>query len=286
MKKNLVKGIIRSIINKPIIKPIIATIRKVCYFLIDIYESFLGLRDELTPPKSLIFIGNGDFKKIGEEFLQYFIEIGGLKTTDRILDIGCGIGRMAIPITKYLSKEGSYEGIDIVADGINWCAKKITPKYPNFRFQLADVFNKHYHPKGKHKASDYKFPFEDKSFDFIFLTSVFTHMLPYDMENYLSEISRVLKQDGKCLITFFILNQESLSHIDKKQSKLDFKYNYGDCHIENKDLPEDAISYDESFVRNLYEKKALRIVEPIHYGFWCGRGDFLSFQDIIVAIKI
>ena len=280
MKKNLAKGIIRSIIPKPII----AVIRKVCYFLVDI-ESLFGLRDELTPPKSMIYVGDGDFKKIGEEFLQYFIEIGGLKTTDRILDVGCGIGRMAVPITKYLSKEGSYEGIDIVADGINWCTKKITPKYPNFRFQLADVFNKHYHPKGKYKSSDYKFPFEDKSFDFIFLTSVFTHMLPYDMENYFLEISRVLKRDGKCLITFFLLNQESLSHIVKKQSRLDFKYNYGDYRIVNNDTPEVAISYDENYVRNLYEKHALKIVEPIHYGSWCGRENFLSFQDVIVAIK-
>ena len=110
-------------------------------------------------------------------------------------------------------------------------------------------------------------------------------MLPSDMENYLSEISRVLKGDKKCLITFFLLNQESLSHIDKKQSSFDFKYNYGDYRIKDNDMPEDAISYDENFVRNLYEKHALKIVEPIHYGSWCGRENFLSFQDIIIAIK-
>lgn len=281
MKKKVAKKIIKSIIPKPII----TFIQKIPHFLIDFYESLFGLRDELTPPKSMIFVGGGDFKKTGEEFLKYFIEIGGLKTTDRILDVGCGIGRMAAPLTKYLSKEGSYEGIDIVEDGINWCIQKITPKYPNFRFQLADVFNKCYHPKGKHKSSDYKFPFEDKSFDFIFLTSVFTHMLPQDMENYLSEISRVLKQDGKCLITFFLLNQDSLSHIDKNQSRFDFKYNSGDCRINDNDIPEAAVSYDENFVLNLYEKYALKIVEPIHYGSWCGRKNFLSFQDIIVAIK-
>ena len=242
-------------------------------------------KDELRPPIESIFVGFGDFKIIGEEFRQYFIEIGGLRTTDRILDVGCGIGRMAVPLTEYLSKEGSYEGIDIVANGIDWCIEKITPRYPNFRFQLADLFNKEYNPNGKNKSSDYKFPFEGISFDFIFLTSVFTHMLPVDMENYLSEISRVLKQGGKCFITFFLLNQESLSLIEQKKSTMDFKFNYGDYGVERTDVPEAVVSYDENFVRNLYKKFGFKISEPIHYGSWCGREKFLSYQDIVVAIK-
>lgn len=30
----------------------------------------------------------------------------------------------------------------------------------------------------------------------------------------------------------------------------------------------------------------MNIVEPIHYGLWCGRDEFLSYQDIILAKKI
>lgn len=82
-------------------------------------------------------------------------------------------------------------------------SKNITPKYPNFNFQLADIYNKMYNPQGKYKASDYKFPYANETFDFVFLTSVFTHLLPQDMERYLSEIARVLKKNGRCFITFF-----------------------------------------------------------------------------------
>lgn len=282
MKNKLAK----KIINNSIIRPIIPTIKKLNYFFVDNYELYFGLRDELTPPNRMIFVGGGDFKAIGEKWLQYFIKKGDLKTTDSILDVGCGIGRIAVPLTRYLSKEGSYEGIDIVLQGIKWCAKKITPKYPNFHFQIADVYNKKYNPNGKHKSSDYKFPFDGKTFDFVFLTSVFTHMLPLDMENYFSEISRVLKKDGKCIITFFLLNQESLSQMDNEEFKtLTFNNDYGKYRVENKDLPENAISYDESFVLNLYEKYGLKIIEPIHYGSWCGRKNLLFYQDIIVAIK-
>jgi len=276
VKKSFIKGFIRLTF---------VVLKKANYFLIDSFESMVGLRDELTPPRSLIFVGDGDFKKTGEEFLRHFVEIGGLKKNDCVLDVGCGIGRMAIPLTGYLSSEGSYEGFDIVAKGINWCTKRITSKFPNFKFQLADVSNPRYHTKGKQKSSAYRFPYEDQSFDFVCLTSVFTHMLPNDVENYLFQISRVLKPNGKCFVTFFLLNTESLSLIDKKRSRFDFKYSYGDCRIEHEDMPENVVSYTEILVRNLYEKNQLMIIEPIHFGSWCGRENFVSFQDIIVATK-
>lgn len=241
-------------------------------------------RDELTPSKKMnLSIGGGDFKKIGDMFRQYFIEFGELKPNEKVLDVGCGVGRMAVPLTEYLDKRGSYEGFDIVAEMINWCIEKITPKYPNFNFQLADIYNKHYNPKGRYKASEYKFPYENESFDFVFLTSVFTHMLPQDMENYFYEIVRVLKKDARCLITFFLLNADSLKLIDAKLSPLNFKYDVGGCRTTDKNEPETAISYDESYIRGLYNKYGLNIKEPIYYGNWCGRDNFLSYQDIIIA---
>ncbi len=186
----------KNIIKQSMPRPIKSIMQKIYYFPADTIDSLLGRRDELTPPKGINFAGAGDFKEIGGEFLQYFIELGELKPNGKVLDVGCGIGRMAVPLTNYLTDGGTYEGFDIVADGINWCRKEISPKYPNFHFQSADIYNKEYNPKGKYKASEYKFPYGDESFDFVFLTSVFTHTLPNDMENYFSEIARVLKRGG------------------------------------------------------------------------------------------
>src|SRR3954471_21980999 len=100
--------------------------------------------DQLIPPDSLNFVGGGSFKAVGEEFKGHFVKLGGLRPEHRVLDIGCGIGRMAIPLTQYLSAKGSYEGFDPVKLGIDWCQEKITPLYPNFRFQTVDVFNSFY----------------------------------------------------------------------------------------------------------------------------------------------
>jgi len=225
------------------------------------------------------------FKKNGEEFFRYYIELCDLKPNEKILDVGCGIGQKTIPLTKYLDETGRYEGFDIIKSEINWCKKSISTRYPNFHFQQADVFNKCYNPKGKYKASEFRFPFEDASFDLVTLGSVFTHMLPEDLENYLSEITRVLKKGGRCLITFFLSNKESLELINAQKSILDFEYEHGKYRTINPSMPEDAVCYDEPFILSLYERCGLEIREPIHYGSWCGRRDFLSYQDTIIAIK-
>ncbi len=275
MKKRFVKLI------PDFLKP---TLKKFYYFLIDVIDRLKG-KDSMIPPKSMIFVGDGDFKKIGEEFKNYFIELANLQPSDRVLDVGCGIGRMAIPLTNYLSKEGEYWGFDIVKKGIEWCQSHISPKFSNFHFQHSDVYNQHYNPSGKVQAQNYQFPFDDESFDFVFSTSVFTHMLPSDMENYLSEISRVLKPKGSCLITFFLLNEESESLIASDRTSLNFAYNIQGCKTINENDPEAAVAYREDFVLRLFKKYELKIAQPIKYGSWCKRDSFLSYQDILIATK-
>jgi len=269
---------------KPALKKIYHFLKKLYYVLMDPYDRVKG-RDSMIPPRSMIFIGNGDFKSTGQEFKRYFIDLAKIQPGDRVLDVGCGIGRMAIPLTEYLSKEGEYWGFDIVKTGIEWCCRRISPKFKNFHFQHTDVTNKTYNKNGHIQAKDFRFPFEDNSFDFVFLTSVFTHMFPADMEHYLSEIARVLKKGGRCLVTYFLLNEESIRLMHAGRSTLDFKYEIDGCLTIDKNNPEFAIAYKEDYVKRLFGSFTLKIIEPINYGSWCKRDTFLSFQDIIVATK-
>ncbi len=235
-------------------------------------------------PKQEPNINSGDADVIGKEFLNYFIKLGELKSTDQVLDVGSGYGRMAVALSSFLSSEGSYEGIEIIPKGVDWCTKNITPNFKNFHFQLIDVKNDRYNPAGKQKASQFKFPFEDASFDFIFLTSVFTHMLPADLENYLSEISRVLKKGGKTFITYFLLNDKSKELISEGESLHKLPFDYENCRIEYQEDPEHIIAYEETDVINLYTKYGLDF-SSTHYGNWCGREDFVSHQDIVIGTK-
>jgi ubiquinone/menaquinone biosynthesis C-methylase UbiE len=110
-------------------------------------------------------------------------------------------------------------------------------------------------------------------------------MLTLDMNNYLSEISRVLKKNGRCLISYFLLNSESRALIDAHLSSLNFHHVLENCRVNDMANPEIAVAYEEEYIRGLYSKLGLEIVRPIKYGLWCGRKPYLSYQDIIVASK-
>jgi ubiquinone/menaquinone biosynthesis C-methylase UbiE len=247
-----------------------------------------GSRAGFVPPLHLMHdgpIGYEEFKDNGEEFMRYYVEIGGLRPDEHMLDVASGIGRKTLPLVAYLNKHGSYQGIDIVKSGVEWCREKYTAQYPNFRFQQIDVYNKHYNPEGCFKASEYRFPFPDEHFDFVVLNSVFTHMLTEEVENYLSEIARVLKPGGRSLITFFLLNAESLDLIESGRSTVDLQAQLGPARTVSRETPELAVGYDMAFVSSLYEQNGLEVSQPIHFGSWCGRSDYLSYQDIVLSVK-
>jgi SAM-dependent methyltransferase len=224
-----------------------------------------------------------ELKATGEQFLNYFIDVCGVKPSAHILDVGCGIGRIAVPLTRYLNNLGSYEGLDIIPEAIKWCSRKITPLHPNFHFRLADVANKRYNPKGAFSAAEYTFPYKDRSFDFAFLGSVFTHMLPAEVERYLSEVQRVLKVGGKSLITYFLLTRQAQTRIERGESTLFFTYNAMGFRSVSETVPEIAIAYDESYVQDLYARNCLAISEPIRYGTWSFKVSDFEYQDFVIA---
>ena len=284
----------KNVIKKYIPKFVKLILKYTYYFLVDMMEFVLKKRDSLMPPSRMRFDGPKDalsFKRNGEEFLTYYKELCLLKPDEHILDVGSGIGRKTIPLTKYLQKNGSYEGFDIIKQGVDWCEKNISTKYPHFHFKHVDVYNKEYNPQGKINPSEFKFPYEDNYFDLVVLGSVFTHMLPADVENYIKEVVRVLKIGGKSLITYFLLDDEALMLINEKNSKpysgreLNFRYKRENYRTIDQNLPELAVAYELPFIINQYKRNGLEIHDPIYYGSWCGKEKFLGNQDMIVATK-
>jgi SAM-dependent methyltransferase len=169
-----------------------------------------------------------------------------------------------------------------VEDSIDWCQHHITRLHPNFQFLHIDLYNKRYNPGGQYLAREYVFPFEDNSFDFIFLASVFTHLLPADTEHYFQEIARLLRSRGRALITLFLLNEVQQSLNEQGRNEINFQYRSGSYSVRDEVIPESAVAYDESFVYDLLNQTGLTISPPIHYGYWSGRKNGMSHQDILL----
>lgn len=258
--------------------------RRLYYLPADLGRKFGTKEDQLIPPKGLIYTGSGDFKQQGETWLKHFIQEGELAPHHNVLDIGSGIGRIAIPLTQYLNSKAKYEGFDVVKLGVEWCEKNITANYPHFHFTYIPLDNDLYRSKGLNAAS-FRFPYEDNHFDFVVLTSVFTHMLPDEVENYLKEIHRVLRPGGRCMATFFLWNEES-ERLSPSNPKFQFPYDYGHYRLMDDKVKAANVAYQSAYLEEYLSKIGLQL-ENTFFGFWCGREKktAMDFQDVLLLRK-
>jgi SAM-dependent methyltransferase len=246
----------------------------------DLVDRVRGERDPALPPRRLqVAVGGGDYKAIGDEYRRLFVEIGGLERDDDVLDVGSGSGRMAYALKDWLA--GTYEGFDVVPEAVEWCRREITSRHPRFRFQLADIRSGRYNPAGRYEASGYRFPYEDDSFDFAFLTSVFTHLQRPAVENYVGELARVLRPGGRCFATYFLMSDEAVGLMGGHGQ---FGVDQGAQLVVDERVPERAVAFREDDIRELHERHGLPI-DSIHHGSWCGRELYASFQDITVSVR-
>ena len=226
----------------------------------------------------------GSFKFVACDFLGHFVNKAQLKPDESILDAGCGVGRMAYSLAYYLDDNACYEGFDIVEKWINWSQSVIHQHRPNFNFKWANIYNKRYNTEGTIKVEEYSFPYSDEKFDFVFLTSVFTHLYANAVQNYLKEIYRVLKPGGRCLCTFFLLNEESESLIKLGKSSQNLIYEIDGSFCSDLEIPEASMGHPESSVIQWIETLGFTISAK-YYGLWCGRNFGTSYQDMFILKK-
>ncbi|GLR16464.1 class I SAM-dependent methyltransferase [Portibacter lacus] len=254
------------------------TIRKLVFGITDLFHQEKYDNGLPVPPRSLIYTGGGDFKETGNRFVSYF-KAHGLEKEDRVLDIGSGIGRMALPLTMFL--DGKYVGLDIMHQGVDWCNEHISDKYPNFRFIYLDLKNDLYRMTGENAAT-LKFPLPESNFNFSFLISVFTHMQPAEVEQYLKEIHRCLTPGGKCFATFFIYESEETlakNHFEP------FIVQDEDHALMDEKVKAANVAYHFSYLKKLFQEIGFELK---HYskGKWKDDKSEEDFQDFVVLEKI
>ena len=251
--------------------------------------------DGYAIPTDLVMLtggGTDDWDRISEYHVEMYRKYTPLGPDDSVLEVGCGVGRDAISLTKILSDKGQYVGFDIIKPSIDWCRQNITKKHKNFRFHCYDINSQIHNSGGTMSTTDIKLPAKDGSVDRIFLHSVFTHMFERDIVHYLNEFRRVLKPDGLVLASFFILDEAALDSLRKGKSKghrhsLSFDYKLGkDCYINDENFPEGAVGYTPDKIRSMLKKAGLGIHgKYAHRGIWSGLKG-ANGQDILVLEKL
>jgi ubiquinone/menaquinone biosynthesis C-methylase UbiE len=122
----------------------------------------------------------GDFHLFGRIEAE-LLRIAGLRRGMRVVDLGCGSGRLAFAL--HNSEEVSYVGIDIIKRLLDYAKSKA----PRYEFIL-------------HR--ELSIPQPDASADIVSAFSLFTHLLQAETYIYLEECKRILKPGGKAVFSF------------------------------------------------------------------------------------
>lgn len=143
---------------------------------VDILKVTPGIKDPIR------FAVGGQFEAIGtleREMLRFY----GLEPDHFLVDVGCGSGRLAIPLSR--DHSGGYLGTDLVEELLAFARKECGR--PDWRFE---------------EVSRLEIPAEASSADMVCFFSVLTHLLHEHSYIYLEEAKRVLKPGGRIVFSF------------------------------------------------------------------------------------
>lgn len=224
----------------------------------------------------------------GGQTLAFLKMLLNLNSTDRVLDIGCGCGRTAIALRGHV---GEYAGFDISKALIDQ-ARAFVPD-PNFKFFSYDIFSHTYNRKDSAiPPENFNFPFRDNSFDVVTASSVFTHLLPEALRNYVKEIGRVVAPKGRCFISFF-LDQNKPSADDKwKTSYEESRFHSMNNSIDRSSFkvidpanPDVLVRYDLTYLNQVFKENGFVPLRDPMYGRWNGNPNGFWYQDILTYVK-
>lgn len=205
--------------------------------------------------------------EIMESFLLY------IKEGDKILDIGCGNGRLYELVKE---KSVDYVGIDNSEKMIE-IAKK---KFPEARFLIADALN---------------LPFKNEEFDAAFMIAVFPHIPSEKLQiQALSEVNRVLKKNGYLFITCWNLFQPKYFLINLKNRFKNPKIYQGvglrDFFIPWKSSKGEILAqrfhhlFTKKELKKILKKSGFKI-EKIFYEFKGRKSSWLKGSNLVAITK-
>ncbi len=121
-----------------------------------------------------------------------------VKVGDRVLDVGCGSGRLTLAAQQWAGENGEAAGIDPSPEMIEVARQNAKRAGSKAKFELGLAES---------------LPFPDGSFDVV-LNRLMLHHLPENLKQRgLAEMRRVLKRGGICLVVDFEPPKSGLLHL-------------------------------------------------------------------------
>ncbi|WP_158793111.1 class I SAM-dependent methyltransferase [Granulicella sp. L60] len=178
---------------------------------------------------------------LGMQYWVRWLTKGYVRPDSDVVEIGCGCGRIAHPLRNDWFT-GTYLGIDIDKELLQWCSEH----FPKDKFAFLASTHKSATYTSDTSSEAIKFFFgEMASKDFIYSTSLYTHLLVPELVNYTSESFKVLREDGVMCMTFFCLDSI------ERGGRWNFEHKIGDAYVENLKYPEAAVAYTKEFMEGV-----------------------------------
>lgn len=216
----------------------------------------------------LLFNGFG-FRTTAVHFWMTLLGRRHARLDSRIIDLGSGCGRFAMPLRDLnlwgRGFKGHYLGVDIDSEMLAWCARNFDSRFAWHDAGKTSATYRPAKPASQRSTSSTSpsladtslgrgsgepslaLPTPDASRDLALANSLFSHLLEDDFVEYIREVARALRPGGWFYFTAFI--REHVNAGGRLGGRWTFAHQRGNAWIESERYPEAAVAYDEAWLR-------------------------------------
>ncbi len=232
-------------------------------------------------------IGGGHPMPLAVQYMDILVEQAGLVDRDRVLDVGCGCGRLAAALTRHLGPHGSYLGVDIIAGLVDFANRHIASRYPGFQFVTLQrgnpVYDQWRHEGASRTIASLEEACPPGMIDLCLATSLFTHLDTAMARDTLGGIRRALAPDGRAVISLFLLDAGVRALIGRGGAAFQFEHRHEEgVYVQDPGRPLAALAVTFDHLVRLLTDHGLYL-ERVLYGSWPGRPHHVSGQDVILV---
>ncbi len=253
-----------------------------------------SIYDQLRGTEMNDWVGGSDPEIVGDACFSLVKQYIALDQNSRVLDFGCGIGRVALALAKRAPAINGLVGFDIMPQVIDFCRTHITPAVPWASFELVAGSNDHYDEfiraagQVEAKTKDEIQQRYAASFTGAYAFSVFTHLEQSDFARQLAFVRDLMVPGGEFMFTCFLLTPYSRRAIAEQTATFAFdqsliRYeNDGQVFIGDSADRLGFIAFDTALVEQMVLYAGL-VLTKTERGAWTGSRMSASLQDIVVC---